>query len=260
MSAINLIISAPRGEIPSNFRHVSYENLCISASQQPSEEGILWIFQQALSVNMSLHVVDLREESHFFASGHAITYYNGLDNDDNRGLSLEEISTKEVQMIQELKNQGSMTVYGERIKVVTGPKQFIDGVIQKNKNKVLQLGKKQDMSTADVKTEAAYIQTLEGAQYTRIPFTDHRIHEMLAQLNKVTDVVEASIQKRNTWVHFHCHKGKGRAAVALLASHIFMKKPYHSNSEEIIERLISNDTFKNEREKHKKLSDFFKKL
>jgi|GEM_PF-3024993 len=254
----SFIISALNTEgLPSNFRSIEGGDVCVSASKQPSEEGIRLIYEKALFSNKRLHVVDLREEPHFFAEGHAVTFYNGLNNDDNRGLSEAEINAKESAMLINLRLQETFEAYGERKKVKTGPAVFIDGVKQKNKNKELQLGNKISIATGDVKKEEDFVRTLKEAKYTRIHCTDHKIDEMTECSNEIIDLVKHACDLRNEWIHFHCHGGKGRASVALLTAYIFLNK---ENLEESIGHLISQDGFEWEREKYTHNKEVFDKI
>ena len=61
------VISADKfQEIPSNYRQLQYKDLWISATKQPSELGFRWLAKKALIAGKTLHIIDLRQESHFF--------------------------------------------------------------------------------------------------------------------------------------------------------------------------------------------------
>lgn len=259
----NFIISSAAEELPPNFRKLHYDRLIVSASKQPSKQGIFWLFEKATAAGKNLHIVDLREEtSLFFANGANVTYYNGLNNDENTGLTIDEIYDKEDRLIQSIQSQKTIEVYGERKKLKKGPKIFIDGIEKKNANKTLVLADKQEFSTDGIQTEKEIVQTLSEAAYTRIPFTDHAASSMADNVNKIISVIVEAIHKENTWIHFHCHAGKGRASIALLTSHIFMslKENQNGSLEEIVNSVIEKEQFSCEKEKYTKLPECFQKI
>jgi len=239
------IISADKfQEIPLNYRKIQHKDLWISASKQPSELGFRWLAKEALNAGKTLYIIDLRQESHFFIQGEAITSYIGLHNNGNINLSLEEIKEKERLLKQSLLAKKTMTVY----------KRYI-----KEQNSIT-FEEPKEVVVDTVQTEEELLQKIDTVKYTRIPFTDHAIHQMSLQANTLFDLIENAKQSKNIWIHFHCHGGKARSATALLTTHLFLQGKKEKSIDEVLQPLFENPMFKQEAKKYRKISPYLEEI
>lgn len=182
-------------KLPRNFRTTtSLEGtpLMASASGQFSVNGLRKILSTLQKENLWL--VDLREESHGFADGAAVSW-RSMRNWANRGKSLPEIAADErkclLSLLSSTHNCNFQLVMTEE-----------------------ELAKREDLN------------------YFRLPITDHcpptdqqvdRFLLFYRQLNS------------ESWVHYHCSAGKGRASM-LMVMHDIMKNGDRFSFEEILLR------------------------
>jgi Inositol hexakisphosphate len=195
-----LIINMENDEIlPRNFRIAkkpstatikpSFEGidaLRSSASGQFSEKSLNKILK-TLPTNKII-LMDLREESHGFINGIAISWFSEY-NWANKGKTLAEILADEQRRLTQL---------------------------SKEKNIVLG-SKKGDTSPLSIEIKEVYneeeLAKSLGLDYVRIPVTDH-VKPSDESLDRFINFIKAYRQNKNNethWIHFHCAAGRGRS-------------------------------------------------
>ena len=204
--------------LPKNFRktsdlssieNISYLNLAglhdlnISGSSQFTEFN-LPLIKESINNNFNIIDIDLREESHGFINGIAISFSNS-DNNANKGLTYNEIINKENEDLASIKLNEPLTFYNKN-------KEIIPEKVQNE----LDLTKDNNIS------------------YLRIPVTDgglpneDMVNSFIAFVNK---------QPENTWLHFHCKAGVGRTTTFMIMYDI-MKNCNNVSLDDIIKRQV----------------------
>ncbi|WP_282940328.1 hypothetical protein [Paenibacillus sp. RC67] len=163
--------------------------LNISGSGQFSQKG-LRLMQETIGKSR-ITVVDLRQESHGFVNGMAISWY-GQNNGCNKHLTQEEIRTEEGRLLQEVTDTPELVFDHLEKKSVD-----LDGPVTGQKS---------------VQTEEELVKS-EGADYIRFFVTDHH-----RPLDKEVDrfIRYAIALPQGTWLHFHCRGGVGRTTSFML--------------------------------------------
>lgn len=149
-----------------------------SASGQFSEKCLQKIL--SLIPSNKVLIIDLREESHGFVDGNAVSWYGKYDW-ANFGKTFDEIMLDESQRLDEIAKNGYLVIYNELYPLT--------------------------IYASDVCDEAT-IAKRNGADYIRIPITDH-VKPADAMVDRFVELVET--KDPQTWIHFHCAAGKGRA-------------------------------------------------
>jgi protein-tyrosine phosphatase len=173
--------------------------LNMSGSSQFSENSLVFL-KQSIGNNMPIIVVDLRQESHGFVNGIAVSWF-GYKNKANEGLSKEDV------------------LYDENIKLQSiplGKPLTIDDEI---------------LIPVKVQNEAELVES-QDMIYVRIPITDNGI--------PTNDMVDYFVQfvnslPPNTWIHFHCKAGIGRTTTFMVMYDI-MKNSKKVSLEDIVNR------------------------
>ena len=167
-----------------------------------------------------VYVIDLREESHAFLNGIAVSWY-GSNNQVNKGMPLEDVLADEKARFGALPGQ-TIQVYKK-----SSRKKKADGSSSSRK------------SEAQITVETVmYEQELaeqEGFGYLRIPVTDHTFPTP-DEVDMFINFVK-SIDPNHSHLHFHCHAGRGRTGIYMML-YDKMRNPGLSD-ETIIERQVS---------------------
>jgi hypothetical protein len=145
-----------------------------------------------------IYIIDCRRESHALLDGRPFSWY-GLHNWSNEGLGADEVEASEKELF------GSM----------------VGATIQAYAKEDDNRGQMAEYDVQSCMTEREMVEG-EGMSYVRIPILDYSwpaADEMDAFVNLVK-----SIDTNNSWLHFHCHAGKGRTA-ALMTAYDIMKNP-----------------------------------
>lgn len=159
-----------------------------SGSAQFSEQGFLALLDNLPVNEFNVLIVDLREESHGFINGSAVTW-RGENDWGNIHKSDEEIIEDEHDRLNTALNQ----------KLVS---------IQNDKNNPF------DRTTYEVKnilTEYEFVASF-GIDYYRLTLTDH-IRPTDVDVDTFIEFMKSL--PKDTWVHFHCAAGKGRTSTFL---------------------------------------------
>jgi hypothetical protein len=203
-----LIINAPdKSGLPRNFRSTSdvskldgnkklaagLEKLQASASGQFSAKGFNAVVQRA--GGRPVVVLDLRQESHGFVSGTAVSWF-GVRNAANSGKSGDQISRDESDLLAGLTGQTTITV-----KEVTS----------KSTDRAIEESKDVQLPVDGVRSEEDLVRAT-GAAYARVyagdymPFTTEEVDQLVTfWQNRPAD----------SWLHLHCAAGDGRTTQAL---------------------------------------------
>lgn len=190
----------PKASEPINLKGL--DTLNISGSGQFSEEGLLKM--KASIGDFPIKVVDLREESHGFANGTALSWENEINN-SNKGLTLDEITKEENKLLSSIP--------------LNVPLEFTNT----DKEIVPKVVKNEEDITKD-----------NGISYVRVPVTDGNIPtEEMA--NYFVDVVNKL--PKDTWLHFHCKEGIGRTTT-FMAMYDIMRNGNDVPLMDIIKRQV----------------------
>lgn len=219
LEPLTLVLNmANKKELPKNFRtmespfkgfHFTWpsrkglDQLNASGSAQFSELGLDAILQ-ALPPGKTISIVDLRQESHGFVNGMAVSWRDTRDW-SNIGKTLAEIDRNEDERLQNLLKQGVALIATKHV--------LLPVLVEK------------------VATEQQIVQS-RHLRYTRIPVTDHR--------KPTNEDVDAFIQfvrdlPPNSWVHFHCAAGRGRTT-AFLILYDMLKNSKQASFDDIVRR------------------------
>lgn len=222
-----------RGELPRNFRtsndpwkhpishkppsRKGLDHLNVSGSGQFSEQGLKEILKHIPST-FNIIDVDLRQESHGFANGIAVSWYAPRDA-ANVGKSLSQIEADEEMHLQFLLKQSEVNLH----QIIEKPQDVIE--------KSLAI----PLNVQTVSTEKNLTSTIPIG-YFRLPITDH-LPPSQEQVDRFVAFVETL--PPNTWLHFHCEAGEGRTTTILAMYDIMRNGKRNGKSvsfEEIIER------------------------
>ena len=174
--------------------------LRMSGSAQFSEKSLQAILSR-LQHPRRFIIVDLRQESHGFVNGIAISWFTDKDW-GNKGKSLEEVQIIEKKLLANLKDQKQLVLNKITAKTQEG------SPIEETPVTVI---------VDNVATEAEVAEKAEVA-YFRIPVTDHQrpsdddVERFLLFLRGVS---------KDGWLHFHCAAGEGRTTTFMAMYDMF---------------------------------------
>lgn len=181
-----------------------------SASAQFSQQS-LKIINEILPPN-PIVIVDLRQESHGFADGRAISWYSDK-NWHNLGKTLKEILEDEQKRLAKIEEDGFFIVY-EKDHIVSS---------------LISAATIESVSEALTEDEIA---KLSGVYYIRIPVPDHR----KPQNHEVDQFIEfVKSLPDDAWLHFHCAAGRGRSTM-FMAMYDMMKNARKVSYHDILAR------------------------
>lgn len=211
-----LRLDAENGEsvLPRSFR--TLDELAISGSGQFAENNL-----QAIKTKLSgksVTIVDLREESHGFVNGNAVSWY-GVKNWANKGKLTEIIVADENNRLAELQTTGQAIVNTKvkKLKKNSSPEEIAQQQVV--------------LSVETVMTETQ-LAARHGFGYYRITNTDH-----IRPLDSNVDVFVSFVNSlpADTWLHFHCMAGHGRTTT-FMAMLDMLRNAKNTPISEIIQR------------------------
>lgn len=193
--------------LPRNFRtaNTAYANSSTSASNNPTRKGLnnlkisgsaqfseesLKALINTLKNPAKLAIVDLREESHGFANGMAISWF-APKNWINAGKSRKQIEEDENRCLANLLKEKEVVFY-------TILKKDVDDTIKEKSAKTIEV--------QSVANESQVVAS-QHADYLRICVRDHLRPTDLAVEQFVSFIDNLNPE---TWIHFHCSAGRGR--------------------------------------------------
>jgi hypothetical protein len=202
-------------QLPRNFR--TFSDLHIAGSAEFSAKSLLAV-KQAIAAD-KLVIVDLRQESHGFVNGSAVSWY-GNHNWGNLNKSTSDILADE---------QGRLNGLLQQKKVVMN-KNLI-----KDKRSGNLIGLETERWNVDsVMTEEQLAQT-QGLGYFRITVPDHR-RSSDQDVDQFISFVK--VLPENTWLYFHCEAGKGRTTT-FMVMYDMMKNAKRDSVDEIVARHVA---------------------
>lgn len=196
---------------PKKFR-VDKE-LHAAGSAQFSERGLVKAVNRINQHNIA--IIDLRQESHGFLNGNAISWY-GKHDAANAGLSTNEIKTRERSLLVSLKHNKFATVYN---------------IISKTEDGTITSAKAQDYAVHSVSSEEE-IAGKHHLRYRRIYVQDfHAPHP------KAVDQFVKLVRglSKDQWLYFHCRGGSGRTT-SFMAMYDMMRNAKITSFEDIMTR------------------------
>lgn len=202
--------------IPNHINQTGFETLHLIGSRQFSKQSLAKILQY-LDVKKVL-IVDLRQESHGFLNGDAISWY-GKQDSANAGKSPEEIEGIEASLLEDLSKQKVATVYEILHKTA-------DGQIEKVRPIQIEV--------RNVLSEQAWA-IKNHFEYQRLYIQDFHPPDV-QQVDRFIEFVKQDSQGR--WIYFHCRGGSGRSTT-LMAMYDMMKNAKQVSIEDILERQIA---------------------
>jgi hypothetical protein len=183
-----------------------------SGSHQFSEDELAKLAQ---SLPSGTTVVDLRQESHGFVNGIAVSWYAPKDF-ANIGQALPVIEADEARRLKDLRNAGKATILK---------------IMAKDDQGRISASEPFRVSVESVNTEAGLIRS-KGLIYDRIPVLDHAAPAD-ADVDHFLDIWRRT--HPNGWLHFHCHAGEGRTT-AFLAMADMLVNAREVGFEDIVKR------------------------
>lgn len=219
MSDVHIIEDSSNTKtLPKNFRktndlssieNIKYLNLeglptlNISGSEQFTEFNLPLLIEN-IDNDFNIVDIDLREESHGFINGFAISFAN-QNNSANKNLAYNEVINKEDEDLSSIKVGESLILYNNN-------KEIIPKIVQNEE----EITKSKKLS------------------YFRIPVTDGGLpnEDMIDRfVSFVSELPE------NTWLHFHCKAGIGRTTTFMIMYDI-MKNCNNVTLDDIIARQV----------------------
>jgi hypothetical protein len=200
------------GEKPPSV--VGLSGLRASGSGQFSAKELVAL-RKALGKGPAI-IVDLRQESHGFVNGIAISWC-GEGNCTNLGKSREEVLKDEQGQLDDLKKKLRITACEFKSRKKNSPGQFFP----------------EEMKPREVMSEAELARA-SGFGYMRFPIPDHRrpqddeVNRFLAFVRNLPE---------GTWLHFHCRAGVGRTTT-FLAMYDMMQNASRVSLADIIRRQV----------------------
>lgn len=187
------------------------DELRASGSAQPTAAGFaaLYATLSGAAAGAPVYDVDLRQESHGFADGLPVSWYEER-NQANAGKTPEEVARDEAERLAGL--AGEETVFSPEEK--------------KDRKRFGEM----TFTPLNVQTEKETVEAI-GFRYARFYVTDRSEPD--------TETVEAFLAfveslPKDAWVHFHCRAGHGRTT-SFMAMYDMIRNP-EVPAEEIIER------------------------
>lgn len=185
-----------------------------SGSGQFSEKGLQSILKKIGHPNQ-LMIIDLRQESHGFINGSAVSWY-APRNWGNLGRTTSQIEQLEYKLLQAILKDKKATIYN---------------VIKKNDEGMISEQTPLSVTVDSVAVEKEVVSSMR-LNYHRIPVTDH-----MKPSNEAVDHFIELIRKlsKGTWIHFHCAAGDGRTTT-FMAMYDIMYNAKKINLESILNR------------------------
>jgi len=189
----------PKNPNPTNFRQgtgLQDTPFRASGSHQLDVSGFATVLKPVAPPGTQLYLVDLREESHLFFDGRAVSWYADKDF-ANVGQTLDWIIADEAAQL-------------ERITAL--PETQLYCIQEDDQGNVTPTGYSELVVKSAATEENVAAQFPFSTKYVRIPVTDHCMPSEDA-LNTFTNLCLGL--KSGDWVHCHCHGGDGRTTTFL---------------------------------------------
>ena len=166
------------------------EELNDSGSSVFSKNEFQSLLKQIPADKKDIVVVDLRDESHGYINGHAVSWYSRYKT-FNKGLSAEQVMEREEELLKAAQKAGTVEV---AMQAKDKSNSFVAPI-----------------QVESVMTEKELVES-QGAKYYRIPIMDYSAP---TRANIDQFVAFYKSLPKGTWLHFHCEAGVGRTTIAL---------------------------------------------
>lgn len=203
--------------IGKNFRHGLSDELSASASGQFSADELKRLLEYIPRENKDIWIVDLRQESHGFLNGIAVSWYGDF-NSANVGKTSAEISQLEQRMLKQLRLQDEVKVFHLQ--------KYADGEVATSEYEVIRPQR--------VCSEKELVEGL-GANYQRFFVLDHNRPDN-HMVDSFVEFVRTYVTD-NSWLHFHCRGGKGRSST-FIAMYDMLLNAKNDSFATIMERQV----------------------
>lgn len=198
--------AAPAQVRPHNFR--SDAQLKIAGGNQPTPETLKNLRQElGLPIGTPLWIIDLRQESHGFLNGTAVSWHTER-NAANRGLGASEVETREIHQLATAMQTAVIAMPMGRADQLAIAAPFAGTI-------------------SNWETERHLARSL-GCGYERFAATDMSWPEPQA----IDDFVAfyRSLPREHGWLFFHCQAGQGRTTT-FMTLYELLEQPGHSAAE-----------------------------
>ena len=177
-----------------NVDETGLADLHIAGSAQFSKLSLQQVLQHLKTKHVT--IIDLRQESHGFLNGNAVSWY-GPHNADNTGKKALQIEKDQAQALHQLEKQQSVKV---------------DLILKKTANELIDKTKTMEFNVHSVSTEADLAGSLH-LNYRRLYIQD--FHPPTAQqVDQFIKMVQTI--PKNQWIYFHCRGGVGRSTTFMV--------------------------------------------
>ena len=207
-----LVLDARNSDsLPKKFRIAA--NIHAAGSAQFSERGLMKAVDRIHTHHVT--IVDLRQESHGYLNGSAISWY-GTHDAANAGLNAKEISLRETSLLSHLAKSKFAKVYN---------------ISDKSEDGTISSAKPQDYVVHTVSSEE------EIAGNHHLGYNRIYVQDFHAPSTKAVDQFVKLVRKlpEKQWLYFHCRGGSGRTT-SFMAMYDMMRNAKTVSFDEIISR------------------------
>lgn len=201
--------------LPQELDHRGFKELRSSGSGQFSELELKKMLTEISAPD--LVIVDLRQESHGFLNGNAISWYK-IYNDNNKGKTHKKIEQDQLALLTELSYQSKIKIHSMR--KLLAPKSIqLEELSLKPKNVI---------------SEPVLLKNYQKKimHFKRFYITDHYA-PTVSNINSFINFIKKL--PKDSWLHFHCRAGKGRTTVFMVIYDI-LHNAKHVSLEQIFKR------------------------
>lgn len=212
-------------QLPRNFRTSNDEFKLQTGKTAPSRYGLETLRESGSSIFSELEfvevlkrlpqgkviVVDLRQESHGYLNGTAVSWF-GDNNWGNDGMSLEEVKPKEKALLEKALTDSPTAVH-----------RFNDAKDKLEDEFMLEV--------TSARTEEEMVRQ-HGAGYFRLALSDH-FRPDDADVDRFIQF--SKTLPKDAWLHFHCFAGQGRTTIFMVMYDI-LKNAKNLSYDEIVYR------------------------
>lgn len=200
-------------DLKNNINMKDLDKLNVSASQQFSEYNFSLLIE-AIGTSLSITVIDLRQESHGFLNGFAVSWMSSKNN-ANGGLIRKQVLDDEAKKLKSVILNKPITFYNHNKKTIIPIK---------------------------VQDENEFVNS-KSISYARITIKDGGMpsDEMV---DYFMELVKS--QTQSSWLHFHCKAGIGRTTTFMIM-YDMIKNYKEVSAEDIINRQLALANFDNKK-------------
>lgn len=201
-------------ELPRYFRKMT--ELKISGGGQYSHAGFASILRY-LDVKQ-LVVIDLRQESHGFLNGQAVSWY-GVHNANNSKKSKDQIERDQAKLLAEVAKKKQM---------------MVDRVGQKSEEGRIKKLKPILVAVKSVQSESDWLKE-QGQLYFRLYVQDFHAPKA-SEVDRFIEIFKTLPKEQ--WIYFHCRAGIGRTTVFMALYDMLLNAKLDS-FDEIMDRQVA---------------------